>query len=138
MFSCVIRLLSLSIHLYQIKTPFRRNSVLLTRHHATPIVTLFFVEAMFLCDITLHSCHQVQHQCYLREIMPRQWSLGDLPRMLRISENVFYSQAFFYLALLHSFLLFKASLGPAVQPQSQKGFMLIFETQPRPDYLFES
>ena len=42
MFSCIIRFLSLSTHLYQIKAPFRRNSVLLTRHHATPVVTLFF------------------------------------------------------------------------------------------------
>ena len=33
---------------------------------------------------------------------------------------------------------FRVSLGPEVQPQSYQGFMMIFETQPSPGYLFES
>ena len=41
--------------------------------------------------------------CYLQDTMPCQWSFSDfLPRVLRIRESVFYSQAFF---TLHSFLL---------------------------------
>ena len=45
MFLYIIGALSLLTHLYifyQIETPFWRNSVLLTRHRATPVVTLFF------------------------------------------------------------------------------------------------
>ena len=38
----------------------------------------------YLCDTTSHSGHQAQHQCYLRDVMPRQWSPGDLLRVLRI------------------------------------------------------
>ena len=34
---------------------------------------------------------------YLRNTMSRQWSPGNLPRVLRIWESVFYSQAFFSL-----------------------------------------
>ena len=41
----------------------------------------------------------------------------------------------FYLTLLPAG--FKASQGPAVQPQSWQGFMLTFETKPTPSYLFE-
>ena len=40
--------------------------------------------------------------CYLQDAMPCQWSSSDLPRVLRIWESVFYSQAFF---TLHFFLL---------------------------------
>ena len=40
--------------------------------------------------------------CYSHDTMPCQWSSSDLPRVLRIWESVFYSQAFF---ILHSFLL---------------------------------
>ena len=51
-------------------------------------------------------------------------------------ESIFYSQAFF---TLHSFLLvLRLPWELALQPQGQQGFMLIFETQPRPNYLFES
>ena len=41
----------------------------------------------------------------------------------------------FYLTLLPAG--FQASQGPEVQPQSWQGFMLTFETKPRPCYLFE-
>ena len=41
----------------------------------------------------------------------------------------------FYLTLLPAG--FKASQGPAVQPQSWQGFMLTFETKPTPSYLVE-
>ena len=40
--------------------------------------------------------------CYLQDTMPSQGSSSDLPRVLRIWESIFYSQAFF---TLHSFLL---------------------------------
>ena len=40
--------------------------------------------------------------CYLQDTMPCQWSSSDLPRVLRVWESDFYSQAFF---TLHSFLL---------------------------------
>ena len=51
-----------------------------------------------------------------------------------------FERTFFTLRhFLHFFLLFsRLPLKPAVQPQSQQSFMLIFETQPRDDYLFES
>ena len=52
---------------------------------------------------TQRSGHQVQHQCYLRGSMPRQWSPGDLPGVLRIWESIFDSQAFF---TVQSFLFF--------------------------------
>ena len=51
--------------------------------------------------------------CYLQDAMPCQWSSSDLPRVLRIWESVFYSQAFF---TLHSFLLvlrFLRNIAPA-------------------------
>ena len=41
---------------------------------------------------------------YLWDVMPRQWSPDNLPRVLRIWESVFYSQTLF---TLHSFLLFQ-------------------------------
>ena len=54
-------------------------------HHAMPEVILFFIIAMLLTG------HHAM-----------QWSSSGLPWVLRICENVFYSQAFF---TLHSFLL---------------------------------
>ena len=60
-----------------------------------------------MCSTTQRSGHQVQHQCYLRVAMPRQWSPGYLPRVLRIWDSVFYSQAFF---TLRSFLFFQSFL----------------------------
>ena len=56
---------------------------------------------------TQRSGHQVQHQCYLRGAMPRQWSPGDLPGVLRIWESIFDSQAFF---TVQSFLFFFSRL----------------------------
>ena len=53
-------------------------------------------------------CHAIDHfvfllsPFYLHDTMPCQWSTSDLPRVLRIWESVFYSQAFF---TLHHFLL---------------------------------
>ena len=82
-FICPLLILNSLCISYHIKTPFQRNSVLLTGHHAAPVLTLYF-----------------KHQCYLQDTMPCQWSSGDLPRVLRISESVFYSQAFF---ILHTF-----------------------------------
>ena len=38
---------------YQTKTPFQRNSVLVTRHHAAPVVTLFF-SLTHVTYVTLH------------------------------------------------------------------------------------
>ena len=96
------------MHFYLIKTPFRRNSVLLTGHHAVPVVTLLLVLPMLPMWHYITSDHQVQHQCYLRDIMLRQWWSGDLPRVLRVWESVFYSQAFF---TLHSFLLLQGFPG---------------------------
>ena len=45
--------------------------------------------------------------CYLQDAMPCQWLSSDLPRVLRIWESVFYTQA--YLTLFPA--SFKASLG---------------------------
>ena len=74
--------------------------------------------------------------CYLQDAMPCQWSFSDLPPVLQIWDSVFNSQAFF---TLHSFLLvLRLPWELVVQPQDQQGFMLILETQPRLDYLFES
>ena len=52
---------------------------------------------------TQRSGHQVQHHCYLKGAMSRQWSPGDLPWVLRIWGSVFDSQAFF---TMQSFLFF--------------------------------
>lgn len=97
-------------------------SVLLTGCHAMPVL--------------IRCCFFI-HQCYRRDTIPRLWSPGDLPRVLRIWESTFYPQGFFN---LHSFLLFKTSLGLAVQPRGVHAvsFMLWFETWFWPNYFFES
>ena len=66
-------------------------------------------------------CHAIGYfvflgsPCYLQDAMPCQWSSSDLPRVLRIWESIFYSQAFF---TLHFFLLvLKLPWEPAVQHQ---------------------
>ena len=59
-----------------------------------------------------------------------------VPRVLRIWESVFYSQAFFFLKLLLAFI--KVSLRPLVLPWRLQGFPLMFETQTWPIGIFES
>ena len=68
----------------QSKSPFGETAWL-TGRHATSLVTLIFIITMLLTG---------HHPC--------QWSSSDLSRVLRIWENVFYSQAFL---TLHPFLL---------------------------------
>ena len=62
--------------------------------------------------------------------MPLQWLPSAFHPHFTASatdlRECFLLSAVFYLALLPAF--FKASLGPAVRPQSQMGFMLKFET----------
>ena len=72
----------------QSKGPFGETPWL-TERHDTPLVTLSFLSP-----------------CYLQGTMPCQWSPSDLPRVVRIWEGVFYSQALF---TLHSFLLVSRS-----------------------------
>ena len=57
----------------------------------------------YLCDTTPHSGHQVQHPCYLQDIMPCQWSPADLLWVLQIWESVFLLSGVFHLALLSTF-----------------------------------
>ena len=133
------KLLSLLTHpciFYQIKTPFRRNSVLLTGHHATPVVTLFFSLTHVTCT-ALH--HTVVISC----------STGVTYRTLRHASGhlviywecyiferaLFYSQVCF---TLYSFLLFQGFPGASSSTSKLVGFMLIFKTLLSPDYLFES
>ena len=42
------------------------------------------------------------YQCYLRNVMPRHWSPGDLPQVLRF-ERVFFTLGCFYLTLFPAF-----------------------------------
>ena len=72
----------------------------------------------------------VQHLCDLLDTMPRHWSPGT-------SHAPFTAHA---TDLREGFYLPAGSknfLAAAIQPQSQQGFMLIFETQPWPDYFVE-
>ena len=72
----------------------------------------------------------VQYLCDLQDAMPRRW----LPVTFYLTREC--SQAFFK---SHTLLLFsRFPQEPAVQPQDQQGFMLIFKMQPWPDYLFKS
>ena len=106
------KLLSLLTHpyiSYQIKTPFRRSSVLLTGHHAAPVVTLFFRVIHVTCMALHHTvvirhstsvtygtlCHSSGHLVIYRECYGFQRAF-------------FYSQAFF---TLHFFLLFQGFPG---------------------------
>ena len=112
MFWCIIRPLSLLAHPYIFlldKTPFWRNSALLTRRHATSLVTLFFV----LTHVTYVTQWSSGAVPVLLDLMPHQWSPGDLPRVLRMWESVFTLRR---LLACYPFCFLKASLGPAAQP----------------------
>ena len=113
------KLLSLLTHpyiSYQIKTPFRRNSVLLTGHHTAPVVTLFF-------SLTHVTCMALHHTLVIRcstSVTYRTLchASGDL---VIYHECYGFERAFFTLKRLlpcTPSCFFKASLGPAVQPQS--------------------
>ena len=54
---------------YKIKTPFQRNSVLLTEHRVAPVVTLYFRVTRVIC-MAPHGGHHVQHHCHLRDTIP--------------------------------------------------------------------
>ena len=113
------KLLSLLTHpyiSYQIKTPFRRSSVLLTGHHAAPVVTLFFRVIHVTCMALHHTvvirhstsvtygtlCHSSGHLVIYRECYGFQRAFFTLRHFLPCTSSCF----------------FKAFLGPAVQPQS--------------------
>ena len=57
-------------------------------------------------------------------------------RKYYVSEGVFFTLRYFLPCTPSCF--FKSSLGPAVQPESQQSFKLIFEPLSRLGYLFES
>ena len=111
---------------YQIKTPFRRNSVLLTGHHAAPVVTLFFSLTHVTCMALHHTmvirystsitygtlCHANGHLVIYRECYGFERAFFTLRRFLPCIPSCF----------------FKAFLGQTVQPQSYQGFMLVFKT----------
>ena len=76
------------------------------------------------------------HEHYLWDVMSCHWLPCDLQQLLWISDDVFHPKEYF---TLYFFLLFfMASVGSAVQPQSQQGFMMVFETQSQCNCLFES
>ena len=72
-------------------------------------------------------CHVIGHQLLPTQPCYHEW-YGF--------ERAFSTLRRFYLAVLPA--VFKASLGAGSLPQSQHSFMLIFETQPRPNCLLES
>ena len=82
----------------------------------SPYVLILPMLLMWHC--TTHG-HPIQHQCYLRDDMQRQWSTGDLPRVLRIWESVFYSRTFF---TLHYFLLSRDFPGAGSSSSKLAGF----------------
>ena len=83
----------------------------------------------------------VQYLCDLLDTMPPHWSpTTSHPPFYR--ECYGFERAFF---TLRRFLPYTPSCffqgfpwEPAVQPQSQQGFMLIFKTQSRLNYLYKS
>ena len=124
---------SSSVHLfYQTKTPFRRTLCYLRDTMPRQCSPCFFSHTHVSC-MALH--HTVVIRFYRT---PYQASdhLVIYRECYGFERAFFLISGVFYLALLPA--VSEASLGPAVQPQSQQGFMLIFETQPRPGYLFES
>ena len=88
-FICFLLVLNPLYISYQIKTPFQRNSVLLTGHHAAPVVTLFFKHQYYRTP-----CHASGH-------LVTTSATGLRERFLL--------SGVFYLTLLPAF--FKASLG---------------------------
>ena len=81
------KLLSLLTHpyiSYKTKTPFRRSSVLLTGNRDAAGATLFFSLAHITC-MTLYHTVVIKYSTSIiyREAIPRQWSPGDLLRVLR-------------------------------------------------------
>ena len=99
----------------QTKTHFRETLCYLQDTMSRQWPPCFLVLLMLLVGTTPHSSHQVQHQCYLQDVMPCQLSSRDIPQVLRIWER-FLLSGVFYLTFLPA--VFKAFLGPAVQPQS--------------------
>ena len=105
-------------------------------HYAPSVFTLFFSLTHVTCMTLLHTvvikhitsvtggtlCHAsghlaIYHQCY--EFKKLLFTLG---RFLPCTPSC----------------VFKVSLKPIVQPQSQQGFILIFKIQAPSDYSFES
>ena len=132
------KLLSLLTHpciFDQMKSPFWRNSLLLTRYHALLLVALSFILTHVTC-MALH--HTVVIRCNTSATYRTLYHASG--HLVICCECYGFERAIF---TLRRFLpctpscFFKDFLGPTVQPQSQQGFMVIFETQPQPDYLFK-
>ena len=90
---------------YQLKTPFQRNSVLLTGHHATPVVTLFFG----LAHVTCMALHHTVVISYSTSVTYRTLCHAS-GHLLIYCECYRFERAFFTLRrffTLHSFLLFQ-------------------------------
>ena len=77
----------------------------------------------------------VTYRMHATPLVTNHFPPKPLRQVLQIWDNVFYSLVFF---TLPSFLLFKSFLALAVQPESYQDFMLMFETLPRPNFLYES
>ena len=118
------------------KNSFQRNSVLLTGHHVAPVATLFFS----LTHVTCRHYTTQQSSGTAPVLLTGRYAMSVVIQGYSASatdlRERFLLSGVFYLTFLPA--VFKAFLGPAVQPQSQQDFIPIFKTQHWPDYLFES